>query len=179
VNDGRASKGERLFQDFANVWTPVAFASCLRRDRPLQLTIAGTSLALFRDETGAPAALIDRCPHRGVALSLGSVEGGCLRCPYHAWTFDRAGHCRRVPWNPAAKRSSLRALAVPARELAGQVWVYTSVGIHPIAEPTLHESLLARDVRLRFRKAYFAHLKDSSSGAPEPQPVLTEAASCA
>ena len=29
----------------------------------------------------------DRCPHREAPLSLGSVEGGCLSCCYHGWTF--------------------------------------------------------------------------------------------
>lgn len=137
-----------MFQDFAHVWTPAAFSSQVRADRPLQVTIAGTRLVLFRDRTGAPAALLDRCPHRGVALSLGRVEDGCVQCPFHGWTFDRAGRCVRVPWNPDAKRASLGALALSTRELAGHVWVYTSVDGEPAEEPTVHESLLADDARL-------------------------------
>jgi phenylpropionate dioxygenase-like ring-hydroxylating dioxygenase large terminal subunit len=148
VSGDRVSQGEPLFRDFANVWTPVAFGSALPHDRPLQLTVAGTSLALFRDESGVPAALIDRCPHRGAALSLGRLEGGHVQCPYHGWTFDRAGRCVHVPWNPGAKRASLGTLAVPTREFGGFVWIYTSVSMEPIAEPALHDSLLARDVRV-------------------------------
>ncbi len=148
MNDGRVSRGGPLFRDFANVWTPVAFGSSLPRDRPVQLTVAGTSLALFRDESGVPAALIDRCPHRGAALSLGRLEGGRVQCPYHGWTFDRAGRCVHVPWNPGVKRASLGTLAVPTREFGGYVWIYTSVSMEPIAPPTLDDSLLGRDVRL-------------------------------
>jgi len=137
-----------MFQDFANVWTPVAYSRQVRGDRPLRVSIAGTPIVLFRDADDAPAALVDRCPHRGVALSLGRLEHGCLQCPFHGWTFDRAGRCVRVPWNPDAKRANLGALAVPTRELAGHVWVYTSVSAEPGAQPTVHESLLARDARL-------------------------------
>ena len=137
-----------MFQDFANVWTPVAYSRQVRGDHPLRVSIAGTPIVLFRDADDAPAALVDRCPHRGVALSLGRLEHGCLQCPFHGWTFDRAGRCVRVPWNPDAKRANLGALAVPTRELAGHVWVYTSVSAEPGAQPTVHESLLARDARL-------------------------------
>ncbi len=137
-----------MFDDFAEVWTAVACGSSVRADRPLAVTIAQTPVVLFRDEQGAAAALIDRCPHRGVKLSLGRVEGGCLQCPYHGWTFDGAGRCVRVPWNPDAKCAILGAAPVPVRELAGQVWVYTSIGVPPTVEPTAHESLLAPGVRL-------------------------------
>jgi phenylpropionate dioxygenase-like ring-hydroxylating dioxygenase large terminal subunit len=137
-----------MFEDFANVWTPAAYSSQVRRDRPLQVRIAGTRLVLFRDAAGAPAALVDRCPHRGVALSLGRVERGCLQCPFHGWTFDRGGRCVRVPWNPDAKRADLGALAIAARELAGHVWIYTGAGAQPKEEPSVHDSLLAEDARL-------------------------------
>lgn len=137
-----------VFQDFANVWTPVAYAQDLRHDRPLQVTVAGTAIALFRDEHGTPAALLDRCPYRGASLSLGKINQGCLQCPFHGWTFDASGDCVRVPWNPEAKRAQLGAQAVPVRELAGQIWVHTSVGSAPADEPTVDESLLASGVRL-------------------------------
>jgi len=139
---------ELLFLDFADVWTPVTYSGQLRAERPMKVTVAGTALVLFRDERGAPAALIDRCPHRGVALSLGRIQRGCLQCPFHGWTFNRDGDCVRVPWNPDAKRTGLGATPVPARELGGHVWVHTSVGVQPPDEPTLHASLTARDIRL-------------------------------
>ncbi|HEU4411957.1 MAG TPA: aromatic ring-hydroxylating dioxygenase subunit alpha [Polyangiaceae bacterium] len=135
-----------MFPGFANVWTPVAPSSLLRPGRPLALRVAGTPVVLFRDGDGRPAALVDRCPHRGVALSLGRVTGGRLECPFHGWQFDGRGHNCAVPWNPDAKLARLGAVALPARELAGQVWVFT--GEVAEGEPGVEATFLRDDVRL-------------------------------
>ncbi len=37
---------------------------------------------------GAYGALDNRCPHQGGPLGEGSIENGCLRCPWHGWDFD-------------------------------------------------------------------------------------------
>lgn len=134
-----------MFDDFAGVWTPVLASSELPRRRPVGLRIAGAPVVLFRDDGGRPAALVDRCPHRGVALSLGRVEEGRLVCPFHGWAFDGRGASCHVPWNPDARRDRLGATALPARELAGQVWLYT--GPRASSEPAVHETFLRDDVR--------------------------------
>lgn len=47
---------------------------------------------------GGPVALLDRCPHRDVALSGGLVRGGTLVCPGHFWRFDlRTGRRTDLP----------------------------------------------------------------------------------
>lgn len=54
-------------------------------------------LAVFRVQ-GALYALEDRCPHAGVALSGGSLEGEVLTCPGHGSQFDvRTGERVRGP----------------------------------------------------------------------------------
>ncbi len=136
-----------LFEDFANVWTPVALAAELGTARPLGLKVAGTPIVLFRDVDGRPAALVDRCPHRGVALSLGKVERGCVTCPFHGWQLDAKGAVRHVPWNPDAKVEKLSGVPVPVRELAGQIWIYTALE-EPGTEPEVHPSLLDPKVRV-------------------------------
>jgi phenylpropionate dioxygenase-like ring-hydroxylating dioxygenase large terminal subunit len=137
-----------MFEGFANVWTPVATGSELRADKPFATQVAGTPLVLFRDAAGKPVALVDRCPHRGVALSLGKVKGGCLECPFHGWQLDGAGQVRHVPWNPDAKLATLRGVTVPARELGGQIWIYTAPVAEPPSEPEVHEKLLRPGVRV-------------------------------
>ncbi len=37
---------------------------------------------------GTWAALDNACPHQGGPLGEGSIENGCLRCPWHGWDFD-------------------------------------------------------------------------------------------
>jgi phenylpropionate dioxygenase-like ring-hydroxylating dioxygenase large terminal subunit len=137
-----------LFQDFASVWTPAAFAAELGTQRPLGVTIAGTRLALFRTADGTPRALLDRCPHRGAALSLGHVADGCLECPFHGWRFDAQGRVVHVPWNPDAKLAQLHADVVPARELGGQIWIYTGVNVSADGEPAVNEYFSAAGVRV-------------------------------
>lgn len=61
--------------------------------------IAGESLILTRDETGAFRAFFNVCPHRGSRLcteSAGRLEGR-IRCPYHGWTYDLTGRLVEAP----------------------------------------------------------------------------------
>ena len=37
---------------------------------------------------GEHVAMLDRCPHRDIALSGGFVKNGTLVCPGHFWRFD-------------------------------------------------------------------------------------------
>lgn len=37
---------------------------------------------------GQYGALDNKCPHQGGPLGEGSIENGCLRCPWHGWDFD-------------------------------------------------------------------------------------------
>ncbi|HMB68452.1 MAG TPA: Rieske 2Fe-2S domain-containing protein, partial [bacterium] len=67
------------------------------RDRPRATTLFGVPLVLFRGADGRPAALLDRCPHRNVPLSLGRCRNGELECGYHGWRFDGRGECTFVP----------------------------------------------------------------------------------
>src|SRR5262245_2720546 len=68
-------------------WYPVMWSSQLRR-RPVGVELLGRKIVFVRD-AGRAFALYDRCPHRGVPLSLGSQQfAGTLSCAYHGWTYD-------------------------------------------------------------------------------------------
>jgi phenylpropionate dioxygenase-like ring-hydroxylating dioxygenase large terminal subunit len=76
---------------FRNYWYPVIESRKLRR-RPRSIRVLGEDIVVFRDR-GEIFALEDRCPHRGVKLSLGACQfpgSGTISCPYHGWTFDGA-----------------------------------------------------------------------------------------
>jgi phenylpropionate dioxygenase-like ring-hydroxylating dioxygenase large terminal subunit len=115
------------------------FILCASRElgrKPLARMLQGTPLVLFRNEAGRPAALVDRCPHRNVPLSMGKVVGGQLQCGYHGWRFDAAGQCRAIPGllgEPEAK--SRCAASYATREQDGFVWVYSTPGVEPTSEP--------------------------------------------
>lgn len=65
-------------------------------------------------DDGQYVALLDRCPHRDIALSRGTVRGHTLVCPGHFWRFDL----------PSGERTDLpdcRATVYPTRLVNG--WV--------------------------------------------------------
>ena len=51
---------------------------------PIGITILKRPLALFRDGNGHPAAVEDRCLHRGARLAAGAVEMEALHAPITA-----------------------------------------------------------------------------------------------
>ncbi len=81
---------------------------------------------LFRGRSGAPAALLDRCPHRNVPLSLGRVDDGRLECAYHGWRFDGDGACCAVPGLVGEPPARAAAACFAAMEQDGLVWVLSS-----------------------------------------------------
>lgn len=130
-----------MFAGFAGVWTPLVIAKALGR-KPLKVVVAGEAVVLFRAMDGKPGALIDRCPHRGVALSLGRVcDDGCIECPFHGWRFNTSGANCHVPLNPDAKRHLLGATALPVRQFGELIWIYTAALAEP-PPPSVPEGLV-------------------------------------
>lgn len=115
------------------------YVACLSSEltaEPLPRVIAGVPLVLFRSG-GRAAALVDRCPHRNVPLSLGRVlASGRLECAYHGWQFDGDGVCQSIPGlveSSAARERRAETCAV--REQDGLVWVCPEPGFTPEAPP--------------------------------------------
>ncbi len=135
-----------LFAQFAGLWVPLCLARDVAAGRPTPLVVAGEPIVLFRNDQGGIMALIDRCPHRGVALSLGKIECGAIVCPFHGWQFDGAGQCLTVPWNPDARLDRLSATPLPVREIGGLVWLFT--GTCAVGEPMVPPVLLRDDVTI-------------------------------
>ena len=132
-----------LFPLLRRHWTPVLPLTELTTN-PQAVEIAGERLAIFRSADGQWHALLDRCPHRGAALSLGTVtDDGAVQCRYHGWRFRGDGACVRVPLNDLTPKAlaTISATAVPAMELAGALWVYTGLLSDQPAPPELPDSL--------------------------------------
>jgi phenylpropionate dioxygenase-like ring-hydroxylating dioxygenase large terminal subunit len=112
-------------------WQPVALSEELPSGgAPVPVRLLGEDLVLFRDEAGQPGLLGLHCSHRGADLSYGRIEDGGLRCPYHGWLFDRAGHCLEQPGEPADSKfhQRIRHPAYPCVERAGVVFTYMGPG---------------------------------------------------
>ncbi len=132
-----------MFDGFAHVWSPLVLSRKVG-PKPLRLVLAGEPIVVFRDGRGGIGALIDRCPHRGVALSLGRVgRDGCLECPFHGWRFDTAGANQLAPLNPDAKLDLLAATALPVREIGDMIWIYTAPGAEAPVGPVAPDGLFS------------------------------------
>lgn len=118
-------------------WWYVACESRELDPGPLARTVCGVPLVLFRDRDGRVGALLDRCPHRNVPLSLGKVtREGELECGYHGWCFDVGGACTRVPGLVGESDSRGRRVPeYPVRERDGLVWVWPREDEEPSREP--------------------------------------------
>jgi nitrite reductase/ring-hydroxylating ferredoxin subunit len=74
-------------------WHPVFRAEDLKSGWAKPIRIMGEDFTLYRGESGRPQVVDFRCPHRQSTLSVGWVEGDCIRCRFHGWKFDRSGQC--------------------------------------------------------------------------------------
>lgn len=113
-------------------WYPAARSTEIRVQKLAKALLLEVPLVLGRTGAGKAFAMRDACPHRGIPLSYGRVEGNTVECCYHGWRFDaRSGQCVEIP-----SLSSLDKLKVerifaghyPCEERDGYVWVYMTRG---------------------------------------------------
>lgn len=115
------------------MWIPVA----LGRDVPAGVTRAvlvdGEERVVWRGADGRVQVWEDRCPHRGMRLSLGFVRGNALNCLYHGWEYDSGASCVRIPAHPDLEvPRTIRAKAFAAAEGAGMIWTRRAAGDEPL-----------------------------------------------
>ena len=121
-NEWTAEGEGRLYRSLDWYWHPVMYASELE-DAPVQTTLLGRRVVVVR-LAGEVRAFIDRCAHRGTAVSLGWVEGDCLRCPYHGWLYNEQGVCVEIPSREDATISPRAHLQrLHARKANGLIYV--------------------------------------------------------
>ena len=130
------AKGAASVVRLPNYWYVACRSNRLGRE-PIARTILGMPLVLFRDADGAAHALLDRCPHRNVPLSAGTVtRAGHLQCAYHGWQFDGQGRCRHIPGLiDETRRHKKQCPHAATREQEGLVWVFATLDMPPVGEP--------------------------------------------
>ena len=116
-------------------WYVACPASELER-APLGRMLLGTPLVLFRGPEGKPAALLDRCAHRNVPLSLGRMVEDRLECRYHGWQYGPDGRCAKIPGLCGDVDREPRCVSrFAAVEQDGLVWVYATPDAEPACRP--------------------------------------------
>jgi len=125
-------------------WHPVGASAELEREPVQPVRLLGEDLTLFRTEQGEYGLVGNRCAHRAISLAYGIPQVNGLRCAYHGWTYDTAGHVIDMPFEPACL--PLKITAYPVEELGGLIWAY----LGPEPRPLLpHWEMFVRDDLIR------------------------------
>lgn len=140
----RYEKAELGFRDY---WYPIMWAEEVGK-KPVPIELVGENIVLVREKDEI-FALHDRCPHRGVPLSMGRRQyEGTISCPYHGWTYklDTGKMCAALtdgPESPINNRISVSTYPVAQR--LGLVWVYVGDGDPPPVERDIPDELVNND----------------------------------
>lgn len=112
---------------FPLTWYAIAWSNDIRK-KPIKKKILGKEMVLYRTEEGQINAIHPYCTHRGADLSLGSVSGSCIVCPYHGWEFNKDGKCTHIPSQPNGRIPKFAHSKVyPVQERGGLVWIYPEI----------------------------------------------------
>src|SRR5688572_6962510 len=108
-------------------WHPVLVANQLPKDRPVGVRVAGRDIAVFRTPRAGLGALEDKCVHRRLKLSVGTVVNDRLRCAYHGWSYTTDGHGE----SPGTPKLYACAKSYACAEAYGAIWVRERDGEQP------------------------------------------------
>ena len=108
------------------------------QDKPVARTLLGHPVVLFR-ANGEVAALEDRCCHRHLPLSCGTIEGPAIRCGYHGLLYARDGQCVEIPGQAQIpKTACVRAYSLEDRNQIVWIWVGCTPESKPAGEAPSH-----------------------------------------
>jgi 5,5'-dehydrodivanillate O-demethylase len=112
-------------------WQPIYHSVDLKAGRPVPLRIMSENFTLYRGESGEVFLVEARCPHRGMQLSAGWVEGDGLRCFYHGWKYESDGRCSEQPADESRFCDKISIRTWPAREYLGLIFAHLGGGEPP------------------------------------------------
>ncbi|XYJ08226.1 Rieske 2Fe-2S domain-containing protein [Telluria sp. B2] len=136
-----------------NRWYVAGFAWELQ-DKPLARTLLNHKVVMFRTGSGEVAALEDRCCHKSLPLSCGTVEDRGVRCGYHGLLFAPNGACLEIPGQeriPA--KACVKSFTLVEKDQILWIWMPQEAGAAPTTEPPSY--WVHSDPRYRFRGDVF------------------------
>lgn len=118
-----------------NAWYVGLWASELPAGTLVPQTILSEPVVFFRKQDGTLAAILDRCAHRFVPLSMGTlVPGDRVQCPYHGLEFGADGRCMNNPHPPGTIPTAAHLPSFHVVEKYSMIWIW--MGDKP-ADPSL------------------------------------------
>lgn len=128
---GKTGPGTLSGRYLRQFWQPVCHSVDVAAKRTLPIRILGEDFTVYRSEGGVPQVIEARCPHRGMPLHAGWVEGDEIRCYYHGWKFNAAGACTQQPAERPDFCSKISIKSYPTREYLGLIFAYLGEGEPP------------------------------------------------
>jgi len=78
-------------------WYVVAEAKEITANKPYKITVWEKDYVIWKSSDHTYHALSDICPHKGAALSVGTIVNDRVMCPYHGYEFSHTGNLTIVP----------------------------------------------------------------------------------
>ena len=103
-------------------WYVAAFGQEVK-DQLLARTLLGQRVVLYRAANRQVVALEDRCPHRSMPLSAGTLEHDTIVCGYHGFRFNTEGNCIEVP-SQATCPANIGIKSYRTYERGPVVWIW-------------------------------------------------------
>jgi phenylpropionate dioxygenase-like ring-hydroxylating dioxygenase large terminal subunit len=109
-----------------NQWYAILESNEIKKGKIVGVMRMGEKMVAWRDTKGDLSVMIDKCPHRGVAFSVGKLAGDCIRCPFHGFEYDTNGNCKLVPANGRVSEppKALHVHSYQVREEHGFVYIW-------------------------------------------------------
>ena len=157
--DNSAAADAGFLWDF---WYPAVRSAEISGQKLVTAMLLEVPLVLGRTAEGKAFAMRDSCPHRGMPLSYGRLDGKVVECCYHGWRFDAcSGQCVEIPSLTSQDKLKVERIFAghyPCEERDGYVWVYMRSGgrnsADKAAESKLPETIPAAPALTVFSEKY-------------------------
>lgn len=141
-----------------NCWYVAAMGREVETGKVFARTILNQPVVFYRKADGHVAALEDRCCHRLVPLSLGTVVENTLQCGYHGFRFDEAGRCIKIPGQSKIP-SGAKVRSYPIVERHGFIWIWPGDVERAVDESTIPAALSVLDKEGWDARTSYIHVK--------------------
>jgi phenylpropionate dioxygenase-like ring-hydroxylating dioxygenase large terminal subunit len=156
------------------LWYFACASQDLLTERALAKTILGEPVLLARGVDGAAFALLDICPHRGIPLHFGRVDGAEVECCYHGWRFGGDGRCTAIPSlveGQPLDPARVRVRTFPVAERQGVIWIFMAEARNvptPLPEPPSIPDVDGRLPHIRERMMFPCAIDHAVVGLMDP-----------
>jgi nitrite reductase/ring-hydroxylating ferredoxin subunit len=116
-------------QLYSQSWFPICTSLELPTGALVGRQFLGGRVVAYRGEDGIARVTSAYCMHLGADLSLGSVVGNNVQCPFHHWEYGPGGACVKTGIGDPAPRGA-RLFTFPTCEKYGVVFAFN--GIEPL-----------------------------------------------